>query len=293
MIRASLFAFLTTAAMAQQFHIDHVTVAGKDVHAMTEALRSVAGITAQYGGPHSNHATEMALASFPDGSYLELIAIQAHADPAALAAHYWHKFLESDASPCAWAIRPADFDAAIDRLHQAGIEVTGPHKSGRERPDGVRLEWETAQVGPTNGGFFPFLIHDFTPRDNRAFPSGKPTATSFTGLVKVVIGVENLDGAIVRYQEAYGLPAPERQDDAAFGAKLAWFAGTPVILAAPSSPQSWLSARLQKFGESPCAFILGSEHRITGHQASQWFGRQVFWADASRLGWRLGFERHE
>ena len=33
--------------MAQQFHIDHVTVAGKDVKAMTEALRSVAGITAR------------------------------------------------------------------------------------------------------------------------------------------------------------------------------------------------------------------------------------------------------
>ena len=33
----------------------------------------------------------MALASFPDGSYLELIAIQPKADPAALAAHYWQQ----------------------------------------------------------------------------------------------------------------------------------------------------------------------------------------------------------
>ena len=71
--------------MAQQFHIDHVTVAGNNVEAMTKALSRLAGITAQYGGPHSNHATEMALASFPDGSYLELIAIQPKADPAALA----------------------------------------------------------------------------------------------------------------------------------------------------------------------------------------------------------------
>ncbi len=134
----------------------------------------------------------MALASFPDGSYLELIAIQPKADPAALAAHYWHKFMEADAGPCAWAVRPADLSAEVERLRKAGIAVTDPRRAGRKRPDGVELDWETAQVGPTNGGFFPFLIHDFTPRENRAFPSGKPTTNDFTGVVKVVIAVRDL-----------------------------------------------------------------------------------------------------
>src|ERR1700691_2527015 len=142
--------FLPMAAMAQNFPIDHVTVAGKDLKAMTEALRSVTGIAAEYGGPHSNHATEMALASFPDGSYLELIAIQPKADPAALAAHEWHKFLESDGGPCAWAIRPADFTAEAARLRAAKVAVT-QQKSGRRRPDGVQLDWETSQIGPTRG----------------------------------------------------------------------------------------------------------------------------------------------
>src|ERR1700722_5649264 len=72
--------------MAQQFHIDHITVAGKSVEEMQKALRAV-GVESEYGGPHSNHATEMALTSFPDGSYLELIAIQPQADPKALAGH--------------------------------------------------------------------------------------------------------------------------------------------------------------------------------------------------------------
>ena len=123
----------------------------------------------------------MALASFPDGSYLELIAIQPKADPAALAAHYWHKFMEADAGPCAWAIRPADFSGEVERLRKAGVSVTDPRRAARKRPDGVELDWETAQVGPTNGGFFPFMIHDFTPRDNRAFPSGKPATTEWSG----------------------------------------------------------------------------------------------------------------
>ncbi len=274
-----LVALIATTAMAQQFHIDHVTVAGRNVGAMVKALQSVTGITAEYGGPHSNHATEMALMSFPDGSYLELIAIQPNADPAALAAHYWHKFIEADAGPCAWAIRPADLRAEVERLRKAGVAATDPHRAGRKRPDGVELNWETAQVGPTNGGFFPFMIHDFTPRDNRAFPSGKPTTTKWTGIAKVVIGVRDLDAAIAKYRAAYGLTAPEIHDDSQFGAKLASFSGTPVVLAAPLAADNWLSERLRQLGEAPCAFILGSQGKGA-----------VRWADTQQLGWHLGFE---
>jgi hypothetical protein len=242
----TIFAVLLACStmMAEQLHIDHVTVAGRDLHAMQQALQA-AGLPSEYGGAHSNHATEMALTSFPDGSYLELIAIQPHADPAAVAAHTWSKFLEGNAGPCAWATRVSSV-AAKDK----------PLKNGRKRPDGVQLEWETAQVGRGEGTFFPFLIHDFTPRDLRAYPSGKPTTTKFTGIIKVYIAVKNLDAAIAEYQRAYKLAAPVRTDDAEFGAKLAWFEGTPVVLAAPLG-ESWLVERLQRFGEAPCAFVLG------------------------------------
>jgi Glyoxalase-like domain len=231
----------------------------------------------------------MALASFPNGSYLELIAIQPKADPAALAAHYWHTFMESDGGPCAWAIRPTNFSAEVERLRKAGIAVTDPSKSGRKRPDGVQLDWETAQIGPTNGGFFPFIIHDFTPRDNRAFPTGKPTTIDFTGIVRVVIAVRDLGAATAQYRQAYGLPVPQLQDDAAFGASLAWFPGTPVVLAAPLGSESWLRARLQQFGEAPCAFVLGVKNIASNMAPSKWFGSQIFWSSGP-LGWHLGFQ---
>ncbi len=276
--------------MAQQFPIDHITVAGKDIKVMTEALYSVAGIRAEYGGQHSNHATEMAVASFPDGSYLELIAIQPKADPAALAAHYWHKFMEADAGPCAWAIRPAAYVTEAERLRKAGVAVSDWRRAGRKRPDGVELDWETAQIGPTNGGFFPFMIHDFTPRDNRAFPSGKPTTTDWRGVVNVVIGVRDLREAVARYRKAYALPSPIGERNAEFGAKVALFPGAPVVLAEPLSPDSWLSARIERFGEAPCAFVLGSKQaQIMGTIPSSWFGH-ITWADSEKLGWRLGFE---
>jgi hypothetical protein len=179
----------------------------------------------------------------------------------------------------------------VERLRAAGITASQPEKSGRKRPDGVQLDWETAQIGPGRGTFFPFLIHDFTPRERRAYPSGKPTTTQWTGITKVVIAVNDLDAAIRQVQRAYALPPPERQDDADFGAKLAFFRGTPVVLATPFTAQSWLAERIRRFGEGPCAFIVGSEHGLIGaNHPSVWFGKPVTWSDRSRLGWHLGFE---
>lgn len=275
---------------SQELKVDHVTVAGRDLAKMQRALEA-AGLKAEYGGPHSNHATEMALTSFPDGSYLELIAIQPNADPKAVAAHEWHAFLEGDAGPTAWATRPSNLAAEVARLRTAGISASDPRKNGRKRPDGVELDWETAQIGPGNGTFFPFLIHDFTPRERRAYPSGHPTTDQWTGIVKVVLAVRDLDASIKSFQHAYALSLPDRQDDAAFGAKLAWFRGTPVVLAAPMPGQSWLADRIKRFGESPCAYILGwrPTKPVDAH-ASKWFGKSIAWTDSSHLGWHLGFE---
>ena len=173
-VLAASLSILSQDMLSQELKVDHVTAAGRDLRALMLALHTV-GIPSQYGGPHANRATEMALTSFPDGSYLELIAIQRKADPAALAAHEWRVAMESFAGPCAWAVRPKDLSAEVQRLRAASVAVTDAKRNGRLRPDRVRLDWETAQVGAGNGTFFPFLIHDFTPRDDRAYPTGKPT----------------------------------------------------------------------------------------------------------------------
>jgi hypothetical protein len=267
--------------------IDHVTVAGSDLKAMQERLASI-GIRSEYGGPHSNHATEMALTSFPDGSYLELIAIPGGADPKAVAAHYWSKQMQGNAGPCAWAVRAKDLAPEVSRLKKAGVVVSEPARSGRERPDGVRLDWETANVGTEpNGTFFPFLIHDLTPREQRAMPSGKPLNADFIGVSGVVIAVHDLEASVARYRKAYGFLAPAEQNDQAFGAKLASFKAAPVTLAAPLNEPSWLSTRLSDFGEGPCAFVLRSRHANTDKSVSRF---DPEWFDTAKLGWRLGRE---
>jgi hypothetical protein len=233
----------------------------------------------------------MAVASFADGSYLELMAIQPGADARAVAAQPWAKFLRANAGPCAFALRVPDVSAEIARLKSAGIPVGETERSGRTRPDGVALTWETANVGPgPRGSLFPFLIRDFTPREKRVYPSGKPSSTRFSGIAKVVVGVSDLDSAIAQYRKAFGLPMPRRERAEDFGADLAWFEGTPVVLAQGIAPDSWLLPRVARFGDAPCAFILATTGGLMGSRPSTWFGSKIFWAGDSRLGWRLGME---
>jgi hypothetical protein len=111
-------------------------------------------------------------------------------------------------------------------------------------------------------------------------------------ITKVVIAVRNLDEGIQRYRQAYGLPAPIKQVDKTFGAYLALMGGLPVVLAQPLTGDSWLTDRLDRFGEAPCAFVLGASQpsRYRAASKSRWFGADVSWFDPDKLGWRLGFE---
>ncbi|MGA7239184.1 MAG: VOC family protein, partial [Bryobacteraceae bacterium] len=280
---------LALPALGADLKIDHVTLAGSHLEEMRKAFSKATGIPTEYGGQHSNHATEMALASFPDGSYLELMGIQRDADPAAVASHVWSKFLRENGGPCAFALRVTDVNDEIRRLSSTGIRVGATEKSGRTRPDGVALSWETADAGPgPRGSFFPFLIRDFSPRENRVYPSGKPTTTRFGGIGLAVIGVHDLERSIALYRKAFQLPEPKRQRDAAFGADLAWFEGTPVALAAPLAPDSWLAQRIARFGDSPCAFVITATGGMVGSNPSNWFGRRLFWSDGGSFNWRIG-----
>jgi glyoxalase-like protein len=267
---------------AAELKIDHVTVAGAKLESMRQAFTAATGLATEYGGRHANHATEMALTSFPDGSYLELIGIQGRADQAAVSAHEWHRFLENSTGPCAFAIRAGAL---------AGIARGAPQRNGRTRPDGTRLEWEITDIGPgIRGTFFPFLIRDLTPRENRAFLKGQPTTRKALGVARVVVGVRDLHAAIALYRRVFQLSAPKGQHDAEFGAELAWFEGTPFVLAQGLANDSWLARRVREFGEGPCAFVLQSAGGLSGASGSHWFGSAIVWTNEQRLGWRLGLQ---
>ncbi len=290
-----LISFVSRSAMTQEnktvtLELDHVSVCGSNLNTLRQIFTDV-GMTPDLGGPHGNGITQMAIIGFDDASYIELIApIKA----GEAAGSEWAKFMTEDAITCAWAVGTNVLLQDVDRLKKAGIAVKAPERGSRKRPDGMSIEWMTADVGSgTPGSTLPFVIEDQTPRAWRVQTSASVQGAPVSGVENVVLGVNNLDAAIALFRKAYGWADPILENQKDFG-KLAYFPGEPVILAAPSGG-GWLTERLAKFGESPVAYLLGTrdfagatkKYKLSA--GKPWFGQKVGWFDAGRLkGVRLG-----
>ena len=141
-----IFLVLPMGLGAAELRVDHATVCGQDVKRMQAALTAV-GIPSEYGGPHNNHATEMALTSFPDGSYLEQIAIQPKGDAKAIDAHEWSKQMKGNGGSLRLCGSSRGHGSGGDTAPGAHSGDQARNVPGRNRPDGTRLDWETSQVG--------------------------------------------------------------------------------------------------------------------------------------------------
>jgi len=299
LVMAPLSVFILSSLYAADKHIslkvDHATICGSNLDALRAAFTSL-GLAPDYGGPHGNGVTQMALIGFDDGSYLELIAPVKANDPKLEAGSDWGKFILGNAGPCAWAVGSSDLSGDVEQLKKAGIKIDGPGNGSRKKPDGTTIEWQTAKVGDgPAGSVFPFMIQDKTPRQLRVRPSASVKGGPLSGIAIVVIGVKDLDAAIASFRKAYGLAAPKIEDHKDFGAKVAHFEGTPVMLAAPFDSSSWLADRLAKFGESPVAYLLStpafelSAKRYSLGSDTTWFGKRMGWIEAKdSKGAKLG-----
>jgi Glyoxalase-like domain len=290
-----LLLLISQTAMNQEsktllLEIDHVSVCGSNLDTLRQMFTDV-GLTPDFGGPHGNGITQMAIIGFDDTSYIELIApVKAGAS----AGSEWAKFMSEDAVTCAWAVGTNVLLQQVDRLKKAGIPVKAPERGSRKRPDGMSVEWMTADVGSgTPGSTLPFIIEDETPRAWRVPSSASVKGAPVGGVENVVLGVGNLDASIALFRKAYGWAEPLIETQKDFG-KTAYFPGEPVILAAPSGG-GWLADRLAKFGETPVAYLLGThdfagatkKYKLSGPKT--WFGQKVAWFDSGKLkGVRLG-----
>jgi hypothetical protein len=272
--------------------IDHVTIAGRELDAMRQTYAAI-GLATDYGGPHTSGTTHMALLGFDDGSYVELISSREPGQPGSK----WDAHIAGNGGPAGWALATNDIAGEAARISELGVPIHGPTAMTRRRPDGVLLEWEILDVGDQGGGaVLPFLIQDHTPREWRVQPSASVAGGELRGVAQAVLGVARLEQAASLFRRVYGWGEPEIREDGEFDARLAWFAGTPVLLAAPlASGEGWLAERLTRFGESPCAFVLASADLAASAQrlplgvAQEWPGGQVAWIPRERLnGARLG-----
>jgi hypothetical protein len=293
------FTILLMSAVAQDkgpvfLVVDHATVCGSNLDPLRQEFTDV-GLKPDYGGPHANGVTHMALLGFENGSYLELIAPQTAGKTQG---SEWGNLMAGDAGPCAWAVGPDDITAEVARLKAAGVPVTGPQAGSRKRPDGMSVEWQTAFLGTgTPGSTLPFMIQDRTPRAWRVQPSENLKDSGLVGVVGVVIGVNNLEVASAAFRKAFQWAPPIMEDHKEMDAKLAYFPGTPVILAASLDGKGWIAERIQKLGESPVAFLLGAhdfaavQKKFHLSNGKPWFEQKMAWFDEKKLnGVRLGVQ---
>ena len=235
------------------FRIDHVTLAAATLDSLVESF-TAAGLAPDYGGTHSNGITHMSRLGFDDGSYIELISTISPGTPAPR----WDRHIAMDGGPCAWAVEVHDIAGQAARITHAGIPVDGPTYVHRERPDGVLVEWDLAFVGVEGpGALHPFLIEDRTPKNFRVGVSECVHGGPLTGIATVVIAVPNLAPAIETFQRTYDLPPPYPAPCASFPGEVHVFPGEPLALVTSDEEDSWIGRRIQRFGASPCAYLLG------------------------------------
>lgn len=261
--------------------LDHVTVAGRSLDALAAAFEAI-DLPPTYGGPHSNGVTHMSTVAFPDGTYLECIStLEAGAE-----SPWWDAAIRTDAGPCAWAIRVPDAAAAAETFADRGVAVEGPTRFARERPDGVRLEWELVYLGDGEpGSVLPFCIADRTPRERRV---GDPLAgTGLRGIEAVVLGVADLDREIERLRAAFDLSAPTRTTSGFLNATVARFPDAPVAVATPDG-SGWLADRLDAVGDAPCGYLFGSApdavDRYPVAETEPWGDGEAAWLAPDAVG---------
>lgn len=269
-----------------ELRIDHVASAWAD-REEGEAACDAVGLPTTDGGEHADGSTEMSIVGFPDGSYLELITNTGAATPSR-----WPEFIAADAGPAAWCVEVEDIRAALSSALAADVRVAGPDRDGRERPDGVYVEWETAVLGDSLGATLPFCIEDRTPRRYRITPHPDLVDSPLAGISEVVVLTDEPDGLTAEFDRAFRVPRSETVVADEFGATLRRFPGAGVALAEPGSER--LADRLAEFGPAPCAVLVETADIEAAREAFSltdplaWGRDRVAWFDHPDLREWLG-----
>jgi catechol 2,3-dioxygenase-like lactoylglutathione lyase family enzyme len=275
--------------------VDHAGICSYQLEPVQQAFADL-GLKTEYGGAHATGGTHNALIGFDDGSYIELIAAQHPETLSGEDAAQWTSLKPDMARACFWAVDVDDIGSSVKEVRQGGLEISDPKDGSRKKPDGTVLQWQTAAVNEgSTGNILPFFIQDKTPRSARIQPSASVKGSELHGIEVVVIGVNDLQESIRLYRRAFNLPEPEIVENSEFGARMAYFSQSPVILAQPLDKSSWLTARLAKFGQGPIGLLLGTSDFARSKQRSSlsgetvWYGRKLSWIDGVKLhGARIG-----
>ena len=242
--------------------LDHIVIAVADLDAAFADYTAL-GFTVIRGGEHANGITHNVLVVFQDGAYLELIGWK-KPEPGNRWSDIFHSHGEGFVDH---ALLPDDIAGIVSRAQSRGLDIADPISGGRNRPDGQRLEWQTARSPKPD---VPFLCGDVTPRagrvqegDVRRHPNG------VAGVASLTVAVNDVDVSAKRYAALLGVEVPAAADGLVGDApaRTAFFRlanGTSVTLASPVGAEGELAKAIAERGEGPFAAVFaagGGERR--------------------------------
>ncbi|GIV89972.1 MAG: hypothetical protein KatS3mg055_2490 [Chloroflexus sp.] len=223
--------------------LDHVVILVEQL-ASAIAAYTAAGFVVAPGGEHADGATHNALISFPDGTYLELIAFRRPAPE-----HRWWRHVAAGPGLIDFALLPINTTIAVAMAADRGLMMNGPVHGGRIRPDGISLAWETAWPPSPD---LPFLCGDVTDRAYRV-PDADfwGHSNGAKGIAEVVVAVTDLVASVGRYAALLGV-TPQ-----AFPAEARIRLGeSEIVLRSPDAGDPHVLDRLTRRGEGICAITL-------------------------------------
>jgi catechol 2,3-dioxygenase-like lactoylglutathione lyase family enzyme len=230
--------------------IDHVVILVAD---LAQAVRDyeALGFRVAPGGAHSDGATQNALIGFADGTYLELLAFAQEAP-----AHRWWRHVAAGEGLIEFALLAGEIEAAMAAAAARGLHLDGPFSGGRERPNGARIQWQSAfPVAPE----LPFLCGDVTPRDLRV-PHGEDChhPNGITGIGRMSVAVTDIETSAALYAELLG-HGPMMEP----GRRIFKLGPHYVTLQAPNadlSDHALIEARLAARGPGIASVVLRRDH---------------------------------
>jgi hypothetical protein len=235
--------------------LDHIVIHVNDLEAAIVDYRSL-GFTVTPGGEHADGNSHNALISFADGAYLELIAFKRPPPPE----HLFARGAAQGEGIITYALLPDDIVADVATAKERGLDLEGPYPGGRFRPDGVRLEWQTARASTPD---LPFLCADVTPRELRV-PGGAATkhANGVMGIANIWVVVQNLEVSMERYSRLLGVePVVNPRDSIA---RIASFMLHRTIIIVARPDKGPVLQHLEHRGDGPYMLAL----RASGDPAS-------------------------
>lgn len=154
---------------------DHLLVAVDRLDASMAWFAERLGVRPVEGGKHASWGTHNALLSLGPKRYLEIIALDADADPAARASGEAVFCFSAGALPrvMGWCAGSRNLAERASRAAQAGVDIGQPIQGGRDCPDGTRIAWTITPPRFLGDGLIPFFIDwGETAHPSAAAPTG-------------------------------------------------------------------------------------------------------------------------